>query len=141
MLALIIDPLLILYYTYQTYLISGTLLSPVIVLIFFIATTALCRIFMIRLVPLVYLKERAEGDLRWLHSRLREWAECVVLIGGEKAEEIRLDDATKTTIYSQRKVLQVKYFSRDNVFHVQYFLSARFSVGVSKDIDKHLLRA
>ncbi|KAI9366139.1 ABC transporter transmembrane region 2-domain-containing protein [Zopfochytrium polystomum] len=102
----LLDPLMIIYYSYRTIANTGTVFAPIIVYVFWFFGALVCRHYMIPLVPLVYEKERAEGDLRRIHAALRESAESVRLLGGEETERRRVDAASGRVLLFQRWVLQ-----------------------------------
>ncbi|KAJ1568214.1 hypothetical protein HK405_003259, partial [Cladochytrium tenue] len=105
MYTMVLDPIMVVYYSYQTVAVSGTVLAPAIVLAYFLVSTSVVQLFMRPLVRLTYRKERAEGDLRSLHARLREWAEAVGFASGERAEAHRLDGTAARVLFAQRRVL------------------------------------
>ncbi|KAJ3041652.1 ATP-binding cassette sub- D member 4 [Rhizophlyctis rosea] len=94
---LTITPLLLIYYTYQTYLIAGPL-APLTIYTFFLTTFLLSRYILRPLASLVAKRERAEGDLRYLHVHVRTEAESIAMMRGEEAERRRLDGALEVAL-------------------------------------------
>ncbi|KAJ3214913.1 ATP-binding cassette sub- D member 4 [Dinochytrium kinnereticum] len=103
--SLVIDPFLIIYYTYQTYALARSPLGPLIIYLYFILSALTCRLAMNPLIPLIYRKERAEGDFRFVHVHLRTHAESVALMGGHEAERGRLNAFLERVLGLQRRVL------------------------------------
>ncbi|KAI8816682.1 ABC transporter transmembrane region 2-domain-containing protein [Fimicolochytrium jonesii] len=83
---LVIEPLLLVYYTYHTARISGWH-GPAFIYIYYAITFGICGHLLKPIVGLVFQKERAEGDFRFLHVRLRQNAEAVAFLRGEALEE------------------------------------------------------
>ncbi|KAJ3110265.1 ATP-binding cassette sub- D member 4 [Phlyctochytrium bullatum] len=102
---LVIDPFVIIYYTYQTYAIIGSPVGPALVYAYFVVTALACRWAMTPLVPLIYRKERAEGDFRFVHVHVRANAEAVALMGGQARERGRLDGFLGRVLGMQRRVV------------------------------------
>ncbi|KAJ3187854.1 hypothetical protein HDU85_006247 [Gaertneriomyces sp. JEL0708] len=112
---LAIEPVLIVYYTWQTLKVNGWA-GPVIIYGFYFASLFVTRAILQPIARLVYRKERAEGDFRFLHVRLRSHAESVAFLDGEGAERHVVDDALDTLIRLKRKIIDwesgLKFFTR-----------------------------
>ncbi|KAJ3389842.1 ATP-binding cassette sub- D member 4 [Entophlyctis sp. JEL0112] len=84
-------PVLIVYYSYSAYDITQTIMAPLCVPIFFFTFWVVCRVAMNRIVPVVFAKEKAEGDFRFTHVHTRTQAEAIALMHSEEAEKWRLN--------------------------------------------------
>ncbi|KAJ3105195.1 hypothetical protein HDU97_008349 [Phlyctochytrium planicorne] len=103
---LVVDPLVIMFYTYQVYMVSRSLLSPFLVYLYFAISVYFTGATMRPLIPLIYQRERAEGDFRFVHVHLRQHAESVAVLGGQKEERKRLDMYLSKVLVWQRRVLE-----------------------------------
>lgn len=70
----------------------------VVALSFIYITNALMR----PVIPLAYAANKREGDLRFAHARIREFAESVVFYGGQDQECVNVDDRF-SVLYSTLK--------------------------------------
>ncbi|KAJ3148770.1 ATP-binding cassette sub- D member 4 [Irineochytrium annulatum] len=102
---LIIDPLMIVYYTYRIVVVTHGPTGALVIYIFFALSFALCRLAMQPLVPVVYGRERAEGDFRFVHVAARSQAEPVAMLRGNGAEKRRLDGFFEGVISWQTRVV------------------------------------
>ncbi|ORY48548.1 hypothetical protein BCR33DRAFT_714312 [Rhizoclosmatium globosum] len=84
-------PVLIVYYTYQTYNLTQTAIAPFLMYLFFLVTASVCRMAMNPIVPAVYAKEQREGDFRFNHVHVRTKAEAIAMMHSEFSEKKRLD--------------------------------------------------
>lgn len=85
---LVISPILIAWYTYQTAAANaGSLLGPGIIYGYFLISCLVCKSAISPLAPLIYAKERAEGDFRAKHLKLRENFEAIAALHGEHFEK------------------------------------------------------
>ncbi|CAI2169389.1 2837_t:CDS:2 [Funneliformis geosporum] len=100
----IITPILIIYYTYKTSSLTGSL-GPFLIYSYFILGITASRFLINPLVNLVYIKEFHEGNFRFLHIRIRQFAESIAFSLGEKAERYRLDSFFNNILKYQRKII------------------------------------
>ncbi|KAJ3416237.1 hypothetical protein HDV05_002527 [Chytridiales sp. JEL 0842] len=103
---LIINPPLIVYYSYQTATISGGFSGPLVLYLFFVISAILCKVAMSPLIPLIYNKEKAEGDFRFTHTTVREQCESVAMQRGESQEQQRANTFLGSVVDAQLKVLK-----------------------------------
>ncbi|KAJ3047678.1 ATP-binding cassette sub- D member 4, partial [Rhizophlyctis rosea] len=102
-----IEPILLVYYTYATYQIAGYE-APLLIYTYFITTFFLSKFLLSPLTRLVASRERAEGDLRFLHVNVRKEAESIAMVRGEKAERERLDGAFGVAMELQKRVVKME---------------------------------
>ncbi|KAL2917183.1 hypothetical protein HK105_203247 [Polyrhizophydium stewartii] len=101
---LVIVPGLIGWYTHRLLGIDNTI-GPLINYVFFVGSLIVCRIAIHPLISIVYSREKAEGDFRYLHVRTRTNAEGIALIGGTERERTALDNSLETALSWQEKVV------------------------------------
>lgn len=99
-------PLKLVYYSYWTYHYMS-LVPLLLVYAFFLTGCVIQRLVMAPLARYVYRCEQCEGDLRYAHMRLRQYAVEVALAQGAEAEGEQLEGLLSTLLSaSQRLVLQ-----------------------------------
>ncbi|KAJ3318287.1 ATP-binding cassette sub- D member 4 [Blyttiomyces sp. JEL0837] len=118
---LAIDPLLIVYYTYKTASIGGSFKGPLVIYLFFALSAIACKAAMNPLVPLVYRKERSEGDFRHLHNTIRDSSEAFSLLKAENAERKRLDGYLERLLNVQWLVILWGFLLKVVMELVNYF--------------------
>ncbi|KAI8614147.1 ABC transporter transmembrane region 2-domain-containing protein [Chytriomyces sp. MP71] len=101
-------PFLIVYYTIETYKITGTIWSAIIITLFFLVSWSVCRLAMNPVVPAVYAKEKLEGDFRFNHVHVRTEAEAIAMMHTESSEKRRLDSLLDSVIEISYKVIWKK---------------------------------
>ncbi|KAI9287373.1 ABC transporter transmembrane region 2-domain-containing protein [Umbelopsis sp. AD052] len=101
---LVITPALIVYYTWKCWDVGGYL-GPLFIYMYFVVGSVISSYLIKPIVELVFRKESCEGNFRYLHVRLREYAESVAFSRGEKEEQIRADKSLDTLLGAQRKVI------------------------------------
>ncbi|KAF9908471.1 ATP-binding cassette sub- D member 4, partial [Lobosporangium transversale] len=111
---LIIIPLLIVFYTYQCWMMTGWI-GPVCIYGFFLLSTIISRLLINPIVDAVFYKESAEGYFRYLHMRFRQYAESITFSRGEgeakdSADEL-LEVLLKTQLDVVYKEVPLKFFS------------------------------
>ncbi|KND00887.1 uncharacterized protein SPPG_03987 [Spizellomyces punctatus DAOM BR117] len=117
---IVIEPALLVYYTYQTYLVSGWQ-GPSMIYLYFTVSLVVCRYLLRPLVSLVYSKQRAEGDFRFLHVRLRSNAEPVAFLRGEELERGVLEEAFQNLLGLMRKIVHWEAILRFGTSYCNYF--------------------
>ncbi|KAM3588877.1 hypothetical protein VKS41_001309 [Umbelopsis sp. WA50703] len=101
---LVITPSLIVYYTWRCWSVGGYI-GPLSIYMYF-AVGSLISSYLIRpIVELVFRKESREGDFRYLHVRLREYAESIAFSRGENDEKIRAQGSLDALLAAQRRVI------------------------------------
>lgn len=102
--AVIITPLTIVYYTYNLSRILG-FLGPVAIYGYFIAGAVVNRLLMTPLVRAVMRKERREGDFRFAHVHSRVKSESAAFYRSAATERQQLDGSLQTLMSAQRSVV------------------------------------
>ncbi|KAI9257172.1 ATP-binding cassette sub-family D member 4-like protein [Phascolomyces articulosus] len=101
---LIIAPVLVAYYTWKCWSVTGAL-GPLMIYGYFIVGSILSQVLIRPIVNSVFYKELAEGNFRFLHVRLRQFAEAIAFSRGEREEHARAKESLYTLLDSQRKVV------------------------------------
>ncbi|KAI8367703.1 ATP-binding cassette sub-family D member 4-like protein [Radiomyces spectabilis] len=101
---LIIMPLLLISYTWQCWKVSG-FMGPLFIYAYFILGSVISRRFIKPIVNAVFYKEAQEGYFRFLHVRLRQYAESIAFSHGEKEENIRAKDSLDSLLVLQRSIV------------------------------------
>ncbi|KAJ3160912.1 ATP-binding cassette sub- D member 4 [Geranomyces michiganensis] len=117
---LIIEPGLLVYYTYKNLTLTGWR-GVICIYAFFILSTLLLRFLTQPLVPLVYHREKAEGDFRRLVVRLGENAEPIALLRGEEREASLLGHSFAKLLAWQRKIVNREAVLRFGTSFTDYF--------------------
>ncbi|KAL3896740.1 MAG: hypothetical protein SGCHY_003879 [Lobulomycetales sp.] len=90
---------------------NGNFLGPGLIYAYFFVTTIIVKLVLAPLIPLVFSRERAEGDYRFLHVRLREFAGSVAMMHGEHFEKSFLDKGLDAIVGFQSRILNWKVFA------------------------------
>lgn len=88
--SLVVTPLSILFYTFMVWKVGGGI-AVAMIYCYYLITGLLSWLLMRPLVTIIFQKERAEGDWRYLHVHVRDEAETVSFEKGYKAERNSLD--------------------------------------------------
>ena len=144
--SLVLSPILIAYYTYQT-ASSMDWMAVGIIYGYFAISSITCRLLLMPLVRAVYYRERSEGSFRYQHVRLKTFSEEVTLWRGETRERERLDERLVSLLSSQKRVLirelavkLLSTFSSDFGSIISYLaLSIPIFYGKYKDVPAELL--
>ncbi|CAJ0870799.1 17552_t:CDS:10 [Entrophospora sp. SA101] len=142
----ILAPFLIIYYTYLTWNISGYL-GPLIIYLYFIFSLFACRFLINPISKIIFLKEFHEGNFRFLHVRIRQFAESIAFSWGEKVEEARLSKFFDSVLNYQRQRIDKELVLRSLTESVAYFgsilsyliISIPIFLGEYDDTDKDVL--
>ncbi|KAI8997294.1 ATP-binding cassette sub-family D member 4-like protein [Pilobolus umbonatus] len=101
---LIIAPLMVIYYTWQCWAISG-FVGPLLIYLYFIVGSILSRKFIKPIVNAVFFKESQEGHFRYFYVRLRQYCESIAFCEGEKNEYMRADKNLESLLSYQRNIV------------------------------------
>ncbi|KAI9305110.1 ATP-binding cassette sub-family D member 4-like protein [Cunninghamella echinulata] len=101
---LIICPLLVILYTWQCWAVAG-FLGPLLIYLYFILGSILSRRFIQPIVTAVFYKELQEGNFRFLHVRLRQFAESIAFSEGEMEENQRAKASLDNLLTYQRSIV------------------------------------
>ncbi|KAI9498583.1 ABC transporter transmembrane region 2-domain-containing protein [Zychaea mexicana] len=101
---LIISPVLVAYYTWKCWSVTGAL-GPIMIYGYFVVGSVLSQLLIRPIVNSVFYKELAEGNFRFLHVRLRQFAEAIAFSRGEREEHARAKESLETLLRYQRQVI------------------------------------
>ncbi|KAI8606106.1 ATP-binding cassette sub-family D member 4 [Dissophora ornata] len=117
---LIIIPLLIAFYTWQCWQMTGYV-GPLCIYGYFILSAIISRLLINPIVDAVFYKESAEGYFRYLHVRFRQYAESITFSRGEgeakESADQLLDVLLKTQLTVIHKELPLTFLQQS----VSYF--------------------
>ncbi|RHZ76136.1 hypothetical protein Glove_203g47 [Diversispora epigaea] len=101
----LVSPVLIAYYTYQTWKLCGYL-GPLMIYSYFFISFISSRFLISPIVNLVFMKEFHEGNFRFLHIRIRQFSESIAFGFGERAEKVRLDKYFNKILIYMRQIIE-----------------------------------
>lgn len=101
---LIIIPLLIAFYTWQCWQMTGYI-GPLCIYGFFFLSSFVSRLLMNPIVDAIFYKESAEGYFRFLHVRFRQFAESIAFSRGEGEAKESADDSLYNLLGAQLDVI------------------------------------
>ncbi|KAG2208279.1 hypothetical protein INT47_006135 [Mucor saturninus] len=101
---LIIAPIMVVYYTYKCWIVSG-FAGPLFIFGYFVIGSFVSKIFIQPIVNAVFFKELQEGNFRYLHVRLRQYAESIAFCDGEVEEKHRAGKSLDTLLTYQRNIV------------------------------------
>ncbi|KAL1921730.1 uncharacterized protein VTP21DRAFT_10372 [Calcarisporiella thermophila] len=99
-----VTPLLIIYYTYKCWAVGG-IFGPLFIYLYFIIGSIVSKLLIAPVVPCVFAKELQEGGFRYMHVRLRVFAESISFSRGEREEKIRAEQNLMGLLGTQQKIL------------------------------------
>ena len=105
--SLVIDPPLIILYSYQTAMVGGTvnLFGPGMIYLYFFFSCVVCRIAIGPLIQLICKREEKEGDYRALHIRFREYEQSIRQSCGCHYETLVVDQCLEALLALQHRIL------------------------------------
>ncbi|KAF9434465.1 ATP-binding cassette sub- D member 4, partial [Entomortierella beljakovae] len=101
---LMITPLLIAFYTWQCFKMTGWI-GPACIYGYFVFSTVVGRILINPIVDAVFFKEAAEGYFRFLHVRFRQFAEPITFSRGEYEAKEGADSMLDVLLSTQLDVI------------------------------------
>ncbi|KAL9548323.1 hypothetical protein MBANPS3_005729 [Mucor bainieri] len=101
---LIIAPVMVVYYTYKCWVVTG-FAGPLLIYAYFLLGSFISRKFIQPIVNAVFFKELQEGNFRYLHVRLRQYAESIAFCDGEEEENVRAQHSLETLLTYQRTIV------------------------------------
>lgn len=101
---LIIAPVMVVYYTYKCWIVTG-FAGPLLIYAYFLLGSFISRKFIQPIVNAVFFKELQEGNFRYLHVRLRQYAESIAFCDGEEEENGRAQHSLETLLTYQRTIV------------------------------------
>ncbi|KAI9230941.1 MAG: ABC transporter transmembrane region 2-domain-containing protein, partial [Piptocephalis tieghemiana] len=105
---LALSPVLIAYYTYECWDLSGPA-GPGIIYAFFIFSAIVSKFAMSPVVRAIYARERQEGAFRYQHTRVLNCAEAIAFHRGESRERRSLDRTLQLLLYLQRRIIHREF--------------------------------
>ncbi|RKP03951.1 hypothetical protein CXG81DRAFT_23364 [Caulochytrium protostelioides] len=126
-----VTPGVMAYYSYQMAEVGAV--GPSAIWSFFAFAAIVCRFVIMPVVPLVYHKERAEGNFRYEHVHLRTFSEQITFLHGEGRERSRLAVSLAAVLWATRRILAWELLLRAITETVQISggLVAYVAVGVA----------
>ena len=101
--SMVLTPILVLWYSYQTYLVGGPFV--LIYYLYFILSVMIVKFLLAPLIKVIVQRERKEGDFRLAHTNLRVYGEEISILSGELREKSYLDLLLTSLLLSQKSVL------------------------------------
>ncbi|KAL7319957.1 hypothetical protein PS15m_003032 [Mucor circinelloides] len=101
---LIIAPVMVVYYTYKCWVVTG-FAGPLLIYVYFLLGSFISRKFIQPIVNAVFFKELQEGNFRYLHVRLRQYAESIAFCDGEEEENGRAQHSLEKLLTYQRTIV------------------------------------
>ena len=95
------------YYTHQLVVTDGWT-APLSLLAFFILSCLITRAIIPPIARLVFVKEKREGDFRYLHVRLVDHAESISLLHGQNKEKSILDGRLLKVLETQKSLITMQ---------------------------------
>ncbi|CAG8565186.1 12629_t:CDS:10 [Acaulospora morrowiae] len=117
---IMVAPVLIAYYTYQTWNLGG-FLGPAMIYLYFLIGLVASKFMITPLVNLVFMKEFYEGNFRFLHVRAFQSSESIVLGWAEKAEKTRLDTVFNKLLEYTRQIIEREFVLQTFTYSFAYF--------------------
>ncbi|KAI8371217.1 ATP-binding cassette sub-family D member 4 [Choanephora cucurbitarum] len=102
---LIVAPIMTIYYTYRCWIVTGPL-GPLVIFVYFILGTLISRQLIQPIIRPIFFRESQEGHFRFLHVRLRQFAESIAFYGGEEEERKTANESLDTLLDYQRAVVK-----------------------------------
>ncbi|KAI8887908.1 ATP-binding cassette sub-family D member 4, partial [Backusella circina FSU 941] len=101
---LIIAPIMVIYYTWQCWAVTG-FAGPLLIYGYFFIGSFISRSFIKPIVNAVFFKELQEGNFRYLHVRLRQYAESIAFCDGEYQENVNATTSLNRLLTYQRTIV------------------------------------
>ncbi|ORX62786.1 ATP-binding cassette sub-family D member 4-like protein [Hesseltinella vesiculosa] len=101
---LVMAPVLVVIYTWQCWSVAG-FLGPFLIYTYFILGSIISRRLIQPIVRSVFYKELEEGNFRFLHVRLRQFAESIAFSQGETEEKERANSGLNSLLALQRSII------------------------------------
>ncbi|KAJ6219596.1 hypothetical protein RDWZM_005408 [Blomia tropicalis] len=116
---LIVSPFIIAFYSYQCYLVNG-LVGPVGCIVFFLLSTLMNKFLVQHVSRYVYEQERCEGDFRFQHLRIRNYAESIAFLSGERMEHLKCAQFQAKLIKTQRSLILRQLWLKCSIYLADY---------------------
>ncbi|KAI9248694.1 ATP-binding cassette sub-family D member 4-like protein [Helicostylum pulchrum] len=101
---LIIAPIMVVYYGYKCWAVTG-FAGPLLIFVYFFLGSFVSKKFIQPIVNAVFFKELQEGNFRYLHVRLRQYVESIAFCDGEEEEKVRATKSLETLLTYQRTIV------------------------------------
>eukprot|EP00842_Homolaphlyctis_polyrhiza_P006759 jgi/Hompol1/7084/HPOL_002437-RA len=134
--SLVIVPGLIGWYSKKLTDIDNTATSPLIFYGFFLGSIIICRIAIHPVISLVFNREYAEGNFRYLHVRARTNAEGIAFMAGAPHELGKLSKTLETVLSWQFAAIAVEFVVKFITTYIDYLGSIISYIAVSVPIFK-----
>ncbi|KAI8074129.1 ABC transporter transmembrane region 2-domain-containing protein [Gongronella butleri] len=100
---LVMAPFLVVIYAWQCWAVAG-FLGPFLIFSYFILGSIVSGRLIQPIVSAVFFRELQEGNFRFLHVRLRQFAESIAFSQGEREEKERANASLNTLLALQRSI-------------------------------------
>lgn len=116
---LIVAPFIITFYTYKCFHASG-FVGPVSCVVFFLISSLLNHFLISKVSFYVYAQEKAEGDFRFQHLRVRNNAEAIAFLSGEPVERQVCTVYLDKLIWTQFRYILHQFFLKCSIYLWDY---------------------
>lgn len=116
---LIVSPFIIGFYTYKCFNASG-FVGPLSCVIFFLVSSLLNHFLISNVSFYVYAQEKAEGDFRFQHLRVRNNAEAIAFLSGEPVERQVCTVYLDKLIWTQFQFIFHQFFLKCSIYLWDY---------------------
>ncbi|KAJ1913449.1 hypothetical protein IWQ60_009202 [Tieghemiomyces parasiticus] len=106
---LVLSPILVVYYTVETWEITGYF-GPLLIYLFFVLGTIISRFLMTPVISLTWAQERQEGTYRFQHVHVRNHAGPLTMQRGHHYEHLRLNQALRLVANWQRRIVNRRFW-------------------------------
>lgn len=106
---------MVVYYTYECWIVTG-FAGPLLIYVYFILGSFISKKFIQPIVNAVFFKELQEGNFRYLHVRLRQYAESIAFCDGEEEEKVRATKSLDTLLTYQRSIVNKELPLKSNLY-------------------------
>ncbi|OEU08212.1 ABC_membrane_2-domain-containing protein [Fragilariopsis cylindrus CCMP1102] len=109
----------IVWYTLQTWIITGWP-GPTIIVGYFIVSTIVTQVFARRVPTLLALADEAEGDFRIVHTTLLQQAEATAMMSGGHPEQLALNESLNLLLKRRWRYIRRQALLQFDIFVWQY---------------------
>lgn len=100
-------------YRLQNWVMIGWF-APFAITLFFLVGYLINKLIMGPIMRLVFYQEKLEGDFRFAHVRVRNWAESIALYGGGEVEKQYTESTFKELLSNKMRILKRQWTLNSN---------------------------